>query len=212
MIIKLSCLYLDDEPDGPRDVGADDEDGAEDDGVAAGVRGGLGGHGALDVGPVDGGRQGPDEGAPVERHEHGSGHAQGGSGHLGPAGAAGDGLHLQQRRQEEGRLLHFSLFFSTSPLSLPLSLHRLLSIHAPSTGSGSGICFLLRRPALPPPATFRPSVNSSSATPPPPARSGGSHLHRTANRRILRPLPPTAGVVHHLLHPLAPPPFPTLVD
>lgn len=102
MIIKLSCLYLDDEPDGPRDVGADYEDGAEDDGVAAGVRGGLGGHGALDVGPVDGGRQGPDEGAPVERHEHGSGHAQGGSGHLGPAGAAGDGLHLQQRRQEEG--------------------------------------------------------------------------------------------------------------
>uniref|UniRef100_A0A0E0Q0E9 Uncharacterized protein n=1 Tax=Oryza rufipogon TaxID=4529 RepID=A0A0E0Q0E9_ORYRU len=53
-------------------------------------------------------------------------------------------------------------------------------------------------------------VASSSTTPPLPARSGGSRLHRTANRWIRRPLPPTAGVVHRLLHPLALPPFPTL--
>ncbi|EEE69446.1 hypothetical protein OsJ_28844 [Oryza sativa Japonica Group] len=57
----------------------------------------------------------------------------------------------------------------------------------------------------------RPPVASSSANPPPPARSDGSLLHRTTNRWIRRPLPPTAGVVHRLLHPLAPPPFPTLV-
>ncbi|BAD86986.1 extensin -like [Oryza sativa Japonica Group] len=82
-----------------------------------------------------------------------------------------------------------------------MARQRLLSIHAPSTGFGSGICFLLHRPAPPPPATFRPSVNSSSATPPPPARSGGSRLHCGLSPPQIRRLS-TAGPLL-LRHPIA---------
>ena len=52
--VQTCALPIYDEPDSPRDVGRDDQNGPEDGGVRAGVGGGLGAHGALDVRPVDG--------------------------------------------------------------------------------------------------------------------------------------------------------------